>query len=114
MTARRVPSLRRMARSALALAGLGVLGGCVFGGRGQPPRFGNPLLVNEVVRILNVEEPSPAYYRERGRLEGLGPELDAVLVALVENEDADDHVRLQVETGIASHRRRFGARCRGR
>lgn len=86
--------IRRMARSALALAGLGVLGGCWFGGRGQPgSRFGNPVLINEVVRILNVEEPSPAYYRERARLEGLGPQLDSVLVALVGNENADDHVR---------------------
>lgn len=98
----RTSPVRRMARSALALAGLGVLGGCVFGGRGQTaPRFGNPLLVNEVVRILNVEEPSPAYFRERERLVGLGPELDPVLVALVENEDADDHVRANAAVLLA-------------
>ncbi|WP_329683072.1 HEAT repeat domain-containing protein [Longimicrobium sp.] len=90
-----------MARSALALAGLGVLGGCVFGGRDPVPRFGNALLVNEVVRILNVEEPSPAYYRERARLEGLGPQLDTVLTALVQNENADDHVRANAAVLLA-------------
>jgi hypothetical protein len=91
--ARTLP-IRRIARSALALAGLAALGGCALLGRGEPPsRYGHPVLVNEVVRILNVEQPSPAYYRQRVRLEGLGPELDAVLIALVEDETADDHVR---------------------
>jgi hypothetical protein len=84
--------LHRTARGAIALAGLSVLGGCFFG-RGDPPPPGGPLLLNQVVRILNVDEPSPAYYRERARLETMGPELDTVLVRLVENENADDHVR---------------------
>jgi len=88
----RLPPLRRTARGALALAGLCVLGGCVFGG-GSPPRYGHPLLVNQVVRILNVDEPTPAYYRERARLEVMGPELDPVLIRLVQDEEADDHVR---------------------
>lgn len=83
---------RRMARSALALAGLSVLGGCLFG-RTPPPRPGGPLLLNQVVRILNVDEPTPAYYRERARLEAMGPQLDTVLIRLVRDENADDHVR---------------------
>lgn len=102
MPARRTPSIRRMARSALALAGLSALGACAVLGRGDSgPRYGHPVLVNEVVRILNVEEPSPAYFRERARLEGLGPELDAVLIALVENETADDHVRANAAVLLA-------------
>jgi hypothetical protein len=88
----RILPIVRSARGALALAGLSVLGGCVFG-RGEPPRYGQALLVNQVVRILNVDEPTPAYYRDRARLEVMGPELDSVLVRLVENEEADDHVR---------------------
>jgi hypothetical protein len=86
-------SLHRMARSALALAGLCVLGGCGLVNRAPPPRYGRPLLVNQVVRILNVDEPTPAYYRERERLVVMGPELDAVLVGLIRDESADDHVR---------------------
>jgi hypothetical protein len=84
--------IRRMARSAAALAGLLVLGGC-FLGRTPPPRPGGPLLLNQVVRILNVDEPTPAYYRERERLVGMGPQLDTVLIRLVRDENADDHVR---------------------
>jgi hypothetical protein len=93
MSFRRTFSLRRMARSALALGGLCVLGGCGLVNRAPPPRYGRPLLVNQVVRILNVEEPTPAYYRERERLVVMGPELDAVLVGLIRDEGADDHVR---------------------
>jgi hypothetical protein len=85
--------LPRSARGAIALAGLCVLGGCVFNRAPAAPRYGHPLLVNQVVRILNVEEPTPAYYRERVRLEGMGPELDAVLIGLIDDEAADDHVR---------------------
>lgn len=88
----RTASLRRTARSALALGGLAVLGGC-FLGRDPEPRPGGPLLLNQVVRILNVDEPTPAYYRERARLEAMGPALDTVLIRLVQNENADDHVR---------------------
>lgn len=84
--------LPRMARGAIALAGLCVLGGC-FWGRNPPPRPGGPVLLNQVVRILNVDEPTPAFYRERDRLLGMGPALDTVLVRLVRDENADDHVR---------------------
>jgi hypothetical protein len=88
----RTQLLARSARGAIALAVLAVLGGCFFG-RGDPPRPGGPLLLNQVVRILNVDQPTPAYYRERARLETMGPALDTVLVRLVQDENADDHVR---------------------
>lgn len=98
----RTLAFRRRTRSALALAGLSVLGGCGLFNRTPPvPRYGPPLLVNQVVRILNVEEPTPAYYRERIRLEGMGPELDAVLASLVQDESADDHVRANAAVLLA-------------
>ena len=93
MTSIRIQPLLRRARGALALAGLGALGGCVFLQPSAPPRYGNRAFVNQVVRILDVEEPSPAYYRQRSRLEVMGPELDAVLIGLVEDESLDENVR---------------------
>lgn len=100
----RIRSLGRTARSALALAGLSALGGCVFLQGGQPPRYGNRLLVNQVVRILNVDEPSPAFFRERARLEVMGPELDGVLMGLVEDDAADDNVRANAALLLADRR----------
>jgi hypothetical protein len=93
--------IRRMTRSVIALAGVCVLGGCVLNRAPAVPRYGPPLLVNQVVRILNVEEPTPAYFRERLRLEGMGPELDAVLIGLIEDEAADDHVRANAAVLLA-------------
>jgi hypothetical protein len=93
MPSTRTHLLLRTARGALALAGLAALGGCVLLQPPPPPRYGNPLFVNQVVRILNVDEPSPAFYRERARLEVMGPELDAVLIGLVEDEGVDENVR---------------------
>jgi hypothetical protein len=104
MTPIRILPLLRMARGALALAGLGVLGGCVFLQPSAPPRYGNRLFVNQVVRILDVEEPSPAYFRERARLEVMGPELDAVLIGLVEDESQDDNVRANSVILLADRR----------
>jgi HEAT repeats len=100
----RTRSLARSARGALALAGLCVLGGCVFAQGGPPPRYGNRLLVNQVVRILNVGEPSPAFFRERARLEVMGPELDAVLIGLVEDDAADENVRANAALLLADRR----------
>jgi hypothetical protein len=98
----RTASLCRTARGALALAGLCALGGCALGTRNAaPPRYGHPLLVNQVVRILNEEEPTPAYYRERERLVVMGPELDAVLIGLVDDESAEEHVRANAATLLA-------------
>ncbi|HEX2081054.1 MAG TPA: HEAT repeat domain-containing protein [Longimicrobium sp.] len=104
-----MPSIRtrllvRTARGALALAGLAALGGCALLQPSAPPRYGNRLFVNQVVRILDVEEPSPAFYRERARLEVMGPELDAVLIGLVEDEGVDENVRANAVILLADRR----------
>ncbi|HEU4881702.1 MAG TPA: HEAT repeat domain-containing protein [Longimicrobium sp.] len=101
----RIHSLFRTVRGALALAGLSALGGCaaVMQSSAQP-RYGNRPFVNEVVRILNVDEPSPAFYRERARLEVMGPELDAVLIGLVEDESRDENVRANSVILLADRR----------
>ena len=100
----RTPALCRTARSALALAGLWALGGCAAFNRAPAPRYGHPLLVNQVVRILDVEELSPAYYRERARLEVMGPELDPVLIGIVEDESAEENVRANAVVLLAERR----------
>jgi hypothetical protein len=100
----RIQSLIRTVRGALALAGLASLGGCVLLQPSAPPRYGNRLFVNQVVRILDVEEPSPAFFRERARLEVMGPELDAVLIGLVEDESQDENVRANSVILLAERR----------
>ncbi|HEX5872861.1 MAG TPA: hypothetical protein VFY65_20660, partial [Longimicrobium sp.] len=100
----RILSLVRTVRGALALAGLASLGGCALLQPSAPPRYGNRLFVNQVVRILDVEEQSPAFYRERIRLEVMGPELDAVLIGLVEDESQDDNVRANSVLLLAERR----------
>lgn len=98
-----LPPLRTLARGALALAGAALLGGC-FLFAPPPPPYGNPLLVGQVVRILRVEEPSPAFYRERARLEAMGPELDAVLFALAADPSVDESVRANALVLLADRR----------
>ena len=83
----------RTARGALALAAAAALGGCVFLQPSPPPRYGSRPFVTQVSRILDVDEPSPAFYRQRARLEVMGPELDAVLIGLIEDDSRDDNVR---------------------
>lgn len=100
----RIHVLTRTVRGALALAGLTALGGCALMQTSAPPRYGNRPFVNEVVRILDVEEPSPAFYRERERLVVMGPELDAVLIALVEDEARDENVRANSMVLLAERR----------
>lgn len=101
----RIHTLFRTVRGALALAGLAALGGCAAMMQSSAqPRYGNRLFVNEVVRILNVDEPSPAFYRERARLEVMGPELDAVLIGLVEDESRDENVRANSVILLADRR----------
>lgn len=104
MTSIRIRPFLRVARGALALAGLAALGGCVLMQPSAPPRYGNRLFVNQVVRILDVEEPSPAYYRQRARLEVMGPELDAVLIGLVEDDTQDENVRANSVILLADRR----------
>jgi hypothetical protein len=69
-----------------------VLSGCFFlGGGVQGP--GPERLQARVARVLDEESPSPAYFRERARLEVLGRELDEVLVRIVRDPGAAGHVR---------------------
>lgn len=87
---------------ALLLLGLAGLGACW---RGAPPPSTPPQrLANEVREILARGEPSPRFYRERSRLETMGAELDPVLVALVNNPDADETVRANALLLLADRR----------
>ncbi|MBA2572965.1 MAG: hypothetical protein H0V06_07965, partial [Gemmatimonadetes bacterium] len=66
--------------SCYSAALLGLLAGCAL--RANPPRTASMAFNDEVRRVLGTEQPSPRFYRERERLERMGVELDAVLVAL--------------------------------
>ena len=70
---------------------LGLLAGCSIRGRQTvPAQLG---FTDEVRRVLRSEQPSRRFYRDRERLAGMGAELDAVLVVLAEDVDADLPVR---------------------
>jgi hypothetical protein len=76
------------------------LSGCLFFGGGvEGPR--PERLQARVARILDEETPSPAYYRERARLEVLGRELDEVLVRIVRDPAAPTHVRANAVSLLA-------------
>lgn len=83
----------------LALPLLAVLSGCFIAGGGATPRPDR--LQARVTRILDAETPSPAYYRERARLEVLGRELDEVLIRIVLDPGVADHVRANAITLLA-------------
>lgn len=83
----------------LALPLLAVLSGCWVGGGSGNPRPDR--LQARVTRILDTETPSPAYYRERARLEVLGRELDEVLIRMVLDAGVADHVRANAVTLLA-------------
>lgn len=92
---RTLPSLTRgtVPRSLAALALL-ALGACATGGRGAPPpRMAVPALQTQVADLLDAEEPTPEFYRQRARLDGMGAELDEVLVRLAEDRETSAHVR---------------------
>lgn len=95
------PALRR-ARLAALVAALALASGCVgLFRRTPPPQYGFQRLVWEVTRVLNVEEPSPAYYRQRARLEVMGRELDEALVYIINNPRAQLPVRINAVTLLA-------------
>jgi hypothetical protein len=95
------PALRR-ARLAALMAALLLLPGCVgLFRRTPPPQYGFQRLVWEATRVLDVEEPSPAYYRQRARLEVMGPELDEALVFIVNDPRAEVNVRINAVTLLA-------------
>jgi hypothetical protein len=83
----------------LALPLLVVLSGCWIAGSGAGPRPDR--LQARVTRILDAETPSPAYYRERARLEVLGRELDEVLIRMVLDPGVAEHVRANAVTLLA-------------
>jgi len=83
----------------LALPLLAVLSGCWMAVGGAHPRPDR--LQARVTRILNAETPSPAYYRERARLEVLGRELDEVLIRVVLDPGIAEHVRANAITLLA-------------
>jgi hypothetical protein len=85
--------LRRPARLA-PWAALVLAAGCQsLLRRTPPPQHGFDRLVYDVRRILDVEEPSPAFYRQRARLEVMGPELDSALAVLITQEETKDNIR---------------------
>src|SRR6185369_6459820 len=99
MTPTHLRPLARAARMA-ALAAALALTGCESLLRRTPPPP-TPRLIVAVTRILDVDEPSPAYYRRRARLEAMGPELDPVLAQLVTAPDTRDNVRANAVTLLA-------------
>ncbi|HEU4453654.1 MAG TPA: HEAT repeat domain-containing protein [Longimicrobium sp.] len=101
-----LPAALRLPPRILALAALVVLlGGCasVFR-RTPPPSFGFQRLYVESVRVLDVDEPDPAFYRERARLEVMGRELDAVLTAIIFDGTLGENVRANAVTLLADRR----------
>lgn len=96
--------LRLPLRGALALAAAALLGGCVPGATAGGAGYGHPIVVGQVVRILRVDEPSPAFYRERARLEAMGPELDRILLGLALDPAVDENVRANALILLADRR----------
>ena len=94
--------LRPLARAArlAALAAALAIPGCESLLRRTPPPMA-PRLYTEVTRILDVDEPSPGYYRQRARLEVMGPELDRVLAQVITAPDTKDNVRANAVTLLA-------------
>jgi len=92
----------RHARLAALVAALALASGCVgLFRRTPPPQYGFQRLVWEATRVLNVEEPSPAYYRQRARLEVMGRELDEALAFIINNPRARLPVRINAVTLLA-------------
>lgn len=77
--------------SCYSAALLGLLAGCAL--RGSPGRAAPLAFNDEVRRVLQSEQPSPRFYRDWARLERMGVELDAVLIALAEDGDGELAVR---------------------
>jgi hypothetical protein len=97
-----VPRFASLPARALALAALAVLPACW---RGQPHSVPAPQrLSNEVRSILSEDRPSARFYRDRGRLERMGAEIDPVLVSLVDDPSTDGTVRSNALLLLADRR----------
>lgn len=88
-----------MCSGLIRLVPLLLLSGCAFGARPAGPR--PAAFTEEVRRVLRNEQPTPRFYRARARLERMGQELDAVLIALAQDEDAGVPVRRNAITLLA-------------
>ncbi|HEX8243667.1 MAG TPA: HEAT repeat domain-containing protein, partial [Longimicrobium sp.] len=98
-------TLRRPARLALWAVLLLAANGCAsLLRRTPPPQYGFQRLVYDVNRILDVQEPDPAFYRERARLEVMGPELDPALTVLITDASVKDNVRANAVMLLADRR----------
>ncbi|HEV2146939.1 MAG TPA: HEAT repeat domain-containing protein [Longimicrobiaceae bacterium] len=97
-----MPLPRTLPARALALLALATLAACW---RGQPHSVPAPQrLSNEVRSILSEDRPSARFYRDRGRLERMGAEIEPVLVSLVDNPNADGTVRTNALLLLADRR----------
>jgi hypothetical protein len=99
----RTPTTAGLGRAArIAALALFALAGCrSLLSRTPPPRPGPARMRYDVVHILDVEEPDPAYYRRRARLEVAGPELDTLLAGVAADASLGDNVRANAATLIA-------------
>lgn len=96
-----LPASRFRSAPALLLA----LAGVAACGRGAPASLPAPQrLAYEVREILQNERPSPAFYRDRSRLEEMGAELEPVLVSLVNQRGVDATVRSNALLLLADRR----------
>ncbi|HEX2203769.1 MAG TPA: HEAT repeat domain-containing protein [Longimicrobium sp.] len=96
----------RPVRLLAAAAALVLLAGCggLLRRTPPPPPSGFPRLLYEARRVLDVEEPSPAYFRDRARLEVMGRELDEVLITLATDASEEAFVRVNALTLLADRR----------
>lgn len=92
---------RRVRLLALPLIAAG-LGAC--GAFRHVPLPAPVRLTTQVTEILDTEDPSPEFFRERARLQAMGPELDPVLVGLVRNASVDERVRANAAILLADRR----------
>jgi len=82
---------RRAAMAALLASTVAATSGCALRRSGELPA---PLAFSaEVHRILSTDLLSPEYYDALSRLEGMGPEVDAVLVSLARSAEARTSAR---------------------
>ncbi len=99
---RRLPA--RLAARVLPLLLVAGLGACALIGRRSAARAPSQWLVWEVRRVLDTDDPSPEFFRRRARLEGLGGELDDVLVGLIRDSRIDEKIRANAIRLLADRR----------
>ncbi len=92
---------RWFARPLLVLTGVFGLAGCLF--RSSPAARPSPVSL-ETREILGESRPSASYYRDRSRLEELGPAFDTVLVALINDRSAKTLARANALVLLADRR----------